>query len=91
MNSITQLDLSLLEALQRLHCKALNVFFGAFTYMGEAGVFWILAGIVMLFFAKRRRAGCTVLTALLLELLLNEHLVKKLIRCYFSRLDRQTQ
>ncbi len=39
MNSITQLDLSLLEALQRLHCKALNVFFGAFTYMGEAGVF----------------------------------------------------
>lgn len=80
MNSITQLDLSLLEALQRLHCKALNVFFGAFTYMGEAGALWIIAGIVMLFFAKRRRAGCTVLTALLLELLLNEHLVKKLIR-----------
>ena len=80
MNSITQLDLSLLEALQRLHCRALNVFFGAFTYMGEAGDLWILAGIVMLFFAKRRRAGCTVLTALLLELLLNEHLVKKLIR-----------
>ena len=43
MNSITQLDLSLLEALQRLHCRALNVFFGAFTYMGEAGAFWILA------------------------------------------------
>lgn len=80
MNSITQLDLSLLEALQRLHCKALNVFFGAFTYMGEAGALWIIAGIVMLFFAKRRRAGWTVLTALLLELLLNEHLVKKLIR-----------
>ncbi len=34
----------------------------------------------MLFFAKRRLTGCTVLTALLLELLLNEHLVKKLIR-----------
>ena len=32
-------------------------FFSVITYVGEKGIFWILVGIVLLFFPKTRKCG----------------------------------
>lgn len=80
MDIIYRFDFAILDALQKIHCTLLNYLMAFFTYISEGGAIWIAAAIVMLFFAKTRRAGCSVTLALVFELLVNEQLIKNLVQ-----------
>ncbi len=67
-----------LDALQSLHNPLLDSFMTAVTSLGNAGIFWILTGILLLFFKKTRKCGVTVLLALLFSLLAGNFLLKNL-------------
>lgn len=49
------------------------------TFFGDAGWFWIVLGVVLLFFKKTRKMGITVCFALLLNLLLCNITLKPLV------------
>ena len=49
------------------------------THLGDHGLIWICLGIVLLFFKKTRKAGFTLLIALLIELLIANITLKPLI------------
>ena len=51
----------------------------AITFLGEAGWFWILLGIVLLCTRKYRKCGVAVLLALLLDLVLANMILKPLV------------
>lgn len=57
----------------------LTEFFRTITHWGDHGEIWILTGVLLLFFAKSRKAGLTVLMALLLSLLFNNMFLKNVI------------
>lgn len=49
------------------------------TYLGEGGIVWILAALVMLLFKKYRKAGCAVLAALAIMIVVNNFVLKDLV------------
>lgn len=54
-------------------------FWKLITFLGDGGWFWIVTGILLLFFAKTRKAGVTALLALLLGALVTNLLLKNLV------------
>ena len=75
---IEAFDAGILEFFQRLHTPVLTVIFHFFTSIGEAGMVWIVAGLLLLVMKNTRKYGCIVLLALLMCLLLGNGLLKNL-------------
>lgn len=76
---LSAFELTLLDALQGMRTQALDVFFKTVTKLGNGGIFWIVLGVALCVFKKTRRAGLTVLLALLLDLLLCNLMLKPLV------------
>lgn len=68
-----------LDALQKIHNPILDRLMVAVTSLGNIGIFWILTGLLMLFFKRTRRCGFTVLLALLFSLLAGNLILKNLV------------
>ena len=62
-----------------LRTDVLNQILIAYTNIGEAGILWIVLGLVLLCMKKHRRAGFGVLAGLLTCLVLNEGILKNLV------------
>lgn len=56
-----------------------NTFFKCVTMFGEAGVFWIVLGIILICFKKTRASGIVMLVSLLVGFCLNDFVLKNLI------------
>lgn len=56
----------------------LTSFFVFVTKMGDAGMIWILSGMLLLFPKKTRKIGCMVIISLLGSLLINNLLLKNM-------------
>lgn len=80
MNAIYDIDFAILDALQKIHCPALDIILAAFTYIGQAGAVWIIASIIFLCIKSRRGAGIAVLASLALEVVLNERIIKHIVK-----------
>lgn len=76
---MTELELSVLDALQSIHNNVLDKIMIFFTMLGEIGVLWILLGIVLLFFKKYRKNGWILLFSLLVGVLLANVLLKNIV------------
>lgn len=77
---IPAFDAVLMEWVQtHLHNPFTDAFFPVITYLGEAGIVWILFSAVLLFFKKTRRTGILVLLAMLLGFLTGELFLKNII------------
>lgn len=80
LDAVNSVDFAILEFIQNtFRCEFLDNIMAALSYMGEAGVIWILAGIVMLFFKKTRLMGAMVLTAMAVGYLVGEIGLKNLV------------
>lgn len=55
------MEFEILYAIQKLHTPILDKFMIAVTTLGDGGIFWILTGVLLLFFKKTRRCGGMVL------------------------------
>ena len=77
---MTDIDYRILDFIrENLSCKPMDAIMKCFTFLGEAGWFWILLGIVLAAVPKTRRIGVTVLTALVFSLIVCNIAVKPLV------------
>lgn len=79
MGGLSLAELGILDWIAaHLHTGWLDVLMPAVTRLGDAGVVWIVLGLVLLLFVRKRRAvGAQLLLALLLSLLLCNLLLKE--------------
>lgn len=79
-NASTSFELSILEALREAFAHPdVGTFLEAVSRLGDCGFIWIAAGVVLLLFADTRRAGASILTALLLGYLVCNVTLKPLV------------
>ena len=80
MDLIYSIDFAILDFIQQfIKCAFLDIPMMAFSYLGEAGACWILAGIIMLFFKKTRSMGIMILVALAFIGLTSELVIKNIV------------
>lgn len=73
------LDGELLLLIQEyIRNPVLDEFFRTITHLGDRGGIWLITAFVLLFFEKSRRAGITMLLALLFSLILNNICLKNI-------------
>lgn len=79
IETVTNFDLKILDFIaEYMHNPFLDKLMPIVTRLGSAGIIWIVIGIILLFFKRYRRAGISVLAALLLSLLLCNIIIKPL-------------
>lgn len=79
MDMITSIDNAVFGFFESLNSGLADVFFKFFTYLGNAGIVWIAAGILMLFFRKTRSLGCCMLVCLALTFITNDLIIKPIV------------
>ena len=80
MDFLNQTELTVLDAIQEhFACPFLDKVFPYITMLGDAGIFWIITAVVLLFFKKTRRAGISVGLALIMGLLIGNLGLKPLV------------
>ena len=73
-------DVSVLNWIQEHMANPfLDGFFSVITHLGDAGLFWILNAVVMLFFKKTRKTGIMMGVALVLGLIICNGLLKNIV------------
>ena len=80
MDILTNLDGNILLWIQEnLRMEFLNPLVIFITGLGNAGLIWIAASVLMLFFPKSRKAGIMCLTALVVSYLINNLFLKNAV------------
>jgi len=72
-------ELVLLTIEEHLHGTVLDSIVYFFSSLGDAGIIWIVLGILMLIFKPSRRNGFLLLLSLLFTHLTNDYIVKALV------------
>ncbi len=74
---IQSVDFAVLDWIQEnLSCRALDVFFSFITHFGDAGLFWIGVGLLMLCVKRFRKAGICLLIAISIGFLISNLILK---------------
>ena len=77
---ITSIDFNILNFIQEnIRNAFLDPIMVGLSYMGEAGAFWIILGIVLLFFRKTRPAGVCMLAAMAMGFLIGDIGIKHIV------------
>lgn len=77
---ITQLDFSVLYGIRHtLECAFLDFFMPKITFLGNAGLIWLLVAFVLLWFPQYRRTGILLLAGLATGALVGNLLLKPLV------------
>lgn len=77
LDAIQSMDFAVLDWIQEtIACPALDAFFSFITHFGDAGIFWIIVGIVLLCFKKTRKAGFCLLIAISIGFLVSNLILK---------------
>ena len=76
---ITQIDLSILDAIQTIRTFILDVIFIFITHLGDKGIVWIGITLMMLMFKKTRKCGIMIAVALILGTLTGNLALKIII------------
>ncbi len=80
MNALNQYEVGILHSMHdALECEFADFFFSTVTHLADAGIFWIILALVLLFFRRTRRAGITMAIALVLGLVIGNLTLKPLI------------
>ena len=80
LEAVQNLDWSILEWIQEVFKSDFSdFFFKNITVLGNAGIFWILMSIAMLFSKKYRKHGIAALVALILQLIIINLIVKNAV------------
>ncbi len=80
MDIITQTDIAILNFIHtHLSCAFLDAFFTFITHLGDGGIFWILAGLLLLIRTDTRKIGVCVLASLVLGLIFTNLGLKNIV------------
>jgi len=72
-------ELEILNFFHGLHNPVTDKIFVFITHLGDAGIMWIIIGLVMCFIPKYRKSGITMLLALLLMLIIGNLTIKPIV------------
>lgn len=78
-DSLLGFDLAVFEWVQGIQNHLLTAIMTTITTLGDEGIIFIVLGLVLLFTKKYRKAGVSILVALVVMLLLNNIVLKELI------------
>lgn len=78
-DKVLNFDLSVFQAVDSIRSGALDVIMEIITRLGDAGIIWILLGLVLFISKKYRKIGFTVLVALIVMVVCNDGILKNLI------------
>ena len=82
IQSLQTLEFSILNSIQyNLRSSVMDFLMVAFTRLSEAGVFWLVLAIALMFVSRYRRAGLTLLMSQIIVIIGNEVILKNI----FSR------
>lgn len=76
---VLDIEFSILDFIYSLHTPFMDKLWVFITHLGDKGLLWIFLGLVMCFTKKYRRAGATMLLALLLDLVIANLTLKPVI------------
>ena len=80
MEFINNFEIGILEFIQsHMSCAFLNAVMPVITSLADAGIFWIIVAVAMLFFKKTRKMGLTMGVALILGLIVGNGILKPII------------
>lgn len=80
MDWLNQIEVGILHDIHdALQCTFMDKVMPVITALGDAGIFWIVLAVVLLFFKKTRRAGLTMAISLIFGLLLCNLTLKPLV------------
>ena len=73
------MEIEILSMLQKIRTPLLDIFMSNITKLGNAGIVWILLTIVLLLIPKTRKSGLILASALIVDLILCNVILKPLI------------
>ena len=73
------MEIEILSMLQKIRTPLLDIFMSNITKLGNAGIVWILLTIVLLLIPKTRKSGLILASALIVDLILCNGILKPLI------------
>lgn len=77
---VQQIDFSILNLIQEyIKCDFLDFLFPIITRLGNAGIIWILASVILLFFRKHRKVGITMIVGLILGFIIGNLFLKNIV------------
>lgn len=80
MQAITNFDFQILDFIQaHIRCAFLDIFMPFISFLGNGGMIWLVASVLLLLSKKYRKQGIMVLTGLLIGLLLGNMILKPLL------------
>lgn len=79
LEAITNIDFAVLDFIQKLHNKLLDFIMQAITVSGDNGYIWIAVCIVLICIPKTRKIGVFTAITLIVEVILNDGIVKGII------------
>lgn len=80
MDIIYNVDFAILQFFQSLHNNVLNHIMQAFTFLGDKGLIWIALTIVLICIPKTRKIGVYMAISLIIEVILNDGIIKQIIQ-----------
>lgn len=73
------MDFKILYLINNLHNPILDKIMIGLTYLGDAGLFWIILAIILLFIKKTRKCGILMLISMAFGLIIGNGILKNLI------------
>ena len=80
IEAVTAWDASVITAIsENVNSAFLTTFFRIVTLLGEGGIFWIAAAVVLLFFKRTRRCGICIGASLLIGVIIGNGIIKNVV------------
>lgn len=80
MDALNEFEVGILNWIaENMHCAFLDTVLSAITHLGDAGIFWIILSIVLIFPKKTRKVGISMGVSLILGLLICNCMIKPLV------------
>src|SRR5574344_2095727 len=73
------MEIDILQAIYSIHNSVLDTIMVGITHLGDAGILWIVLGLVLTFIKKTRKIGVTILGALILSVIFTNGIIKILV------------
>lgn len=75
---MAEFEIHILDWFQTLHSPVLDAIMVGITTLGNAGLFWLLLGIILVAIPKTRKSGVLVLVAIIIDAILCNGILKNL-------------
>lgn len=73
------MDFGILYAINNIHNPVLDKLMVVITYLGDAGIVWIVLAVILLFMKKTRKCGVLMLISMIVGLIIGNGIIKHLV------------